>query len=255
MREKYVEYFKDLRERIITAFEEIEGEKRFERSPWKHHSGGGGEMGVLRGDVFEKAGVNFSAVEGDTFPGADGKGPFNAAGVSLITHMMSPLMPTVHMNVRYIETPNKTWVGGGFDLTPMGLPNESDTHHFHTAAKEALDRLDTTLYPRFSEWAAEYFFIKHRNKERGVGGIFFDHEEPSLDLIKAVGEGFLEAILPIYRAKKDLPYTSEEKAIQNKHRAHYVEFNLLYDRGTKFGFNSGGNPEAILVSMPPVAHW
>lgn len=260
MQEKYLQYFHFLREKILSAFEKIEGNTPFTRIPWEKPSLGKGEMAILRGKVFEKAAVNFSKVSGEKFPAKDASGPYFASGVSLITHMMNPKMPTVHMNIRYIETENKRWIGGGYDLTPMGFDREEDTLHFHTSAKKGLDQIDPNLYPTFSAAAKEYFFVKHRNKERGVGGIFFDHwqgknENENLKLLEVVGSTFLEAILPIYEKNKALPYTEEDKILQNRQRAHYVEFNLLYDRGTKFGFESGGNPEAILASMPPIAYW
>lgn len=257
MKDEIITYLKSLREEIIAAFEAFEPTKRFERKPWAHHSGGGGEIGLLRGDVFEKAGVNFSAVSGGQFPTPDGEGPFFATGVSLITHMENPKAPTVHMNVRYIETKERFWFAGGYDLTPMGFERKEDTDHFHGVARGALGE---TLYQEFSAQAKEYFTIKHYGRERGVGGIFFDHYntgdfEKDFALWKNVGSTFLEAIIPLYQKSVALPYTNEEKEIQLKNRAAYVEFNLLYDRGTKFGFNSGGNPEAILCSMPPLVKW
>ncbi|MCH9631408.1 MAG: Oxygen-dependent coproporphyrinogen-III oxidase [Chlamydiia bacterium] len=260
-KEKLTTYLKDLQLAICTSFESFEVSSKFERKDWDYKKGsGGGSMRVLRGDVFEKAAVNFSAVSGDTFPMKDGSGPFFATGVSLITHMKNPHMPTVHMNVRYIETDEGSWFGGGYDLTPMGFAYEEDTKHFHSVAKESLDPIDQTLYPEFSKNAKEYFYIPHRKKERGVGGLFFDHYntgDPSHDMkvFRAIAENFLSAIIPIYEKRKDSPFTQEDKAKQLTLRAHYVEFNLIYDRGTKFGFSSGGNPEAILCSMPPVAAW
>lgn len=255
-----VPFLRNLREKIIAEFETFEPYARFERKPWEHKTGGGGEIAVLRGSVFEKAAVNFSAVSGDSFPMQDGLGPFFATGVSLITHMHNPHAPTVHMNIRYLETEDTFWFGGGYDLTPMGFPYEEDTQHFHLAAKNSLDPFGEEIYPLFAKGAQEYFFIHHWKKERGVGGIFFDHFntgdfEKDFDLWKAVGEGFLEAIIPIYHKRVTQPYTREEKEKQLELRAHYVEFNLLYDRGTQFGFKSGGNPEAILCSMPPLAKW
>jgi coproporphyrinogen III oxidase len=261
MKERTQIFLQDLREEIIAAFAHLEVTKAtFERKPWTHHAGGGGEIGLLRGEVFEKAAVNFSAVQGDKFPGQDARGPFFATGVSLITHMRNPHAPTVHMNLRYIETPDEQWFGGGYDLTPMGQPYEEDTLHFHATAKAALDSFDLALYPQFSQAAREYFFIPHWKKERGVGGIFFDHyhtkdREIDFSLWKQLGNTFLSAILPIYQRRIHLPYQEKEILLQRKLRGHYVEFNLLYDRGTKFGFLSGGNPEAILCSMPPVASW
>jgi len=255
-----VAFLKSLREEIIQAFEAFEPEKKFQRTPWEHASGGGGEMAVLRGDVFEKAAVNWSGVAGPHFPMQDGSGPFFATGISLITHMHNPHAPTLHMNIRYIETEKKKWLGGGYDLTPMGYPYEEDTLHFHQVAKNTLDPFGEDLYPLFSQQAKEYFFIPHRKKERGIGGIFFDHYqtdpfEKGLDLWSAVGKSLLSAILPIYEKRTLMKFSEEEKLRQLERRAHYAEFNLVYDRGTKFGFLSGGNPEAILCSMPPLARW
>ncbi|MCB1112492.1 MAG: oxygen-dependent coproporphyrinogen oxidase [Chlamydiia bacterium] len=260
-RQELITYLRGLRDRIVTTFETLESNKKFERETWDHQGGGGGgEITSIRGDVFEKAAVNWSAVWGDSFPMADGEGPFFATGISLITHMMNPHAPTVHMNIRYIETEKRSWLGGGYDLTPMGFPYEEDTHHFHNVAKETLDTSDPTLYPLFSEQAKEYFYIPHWKKERGVGGIFFDHYnsgnwEKDLTMWHAVGDTFLEAVMPIYERRTPTPYTDSDKEVQQRLRAHYVEFNLLYDRGTKFGFQSGGNPKAILCSMPPTAKW
>jgi coproporphyrinogen III oxidase len=256
-----IEFLKDLRKRIIAQFETLEPQKRFEKSPWNYHAGaGGGEIGLLRGDIFEKGAVNFSAVHGDKFPMNDSSGAFFATGISLITHMHNPFAPTVHMNIRYIRTEAKTWLGGGYDLTPMGYPFVEDTEHFHGVAKKTLDSTDPKLYPLFSQQAKEYFYIPHRKKERGVGGIFFDHydtgnRDADIRMWKNVGNTFIDAILPIYNRRIHLPYTKEDKSKQLQWRSHYVEYNLLYDRGTKFGFQSGGNPDAILCSMPPVCTW
>lgn len=256
-----VDHLKKLRDTIITTFETLEPKSRFERTTWNYQQGkGGGEISVIRGDVFEKAAVNWSGVSGATFPMKDGHGAFFATGVSLITHMKNPHAPTVHMNVRYIETEQTSWFGGGYDLTPMGFPYEEDTRHFHRVAKEALDPFGKDIYPQFYHNAKDYFYIQHWKKERGVGGIFFDHYntgdfEKDCALWKQVGSTFLDTIMPIYQKRCHMPYSDQDKAIQNRLRAHYVEFNLLYDRGTKFGFSSGGNPEAILCSMPPTANW
>lgn len=257
LQEEIVTYLKNLRDTIIDAFEAFETGSRFVRTSWPHKGGGGGEMSVLRGDVFEKAAVNWSGVEGQRLPFASKDTPFFATGVSLITHMHNPKAPTVHMNVRYIQTKNQWWFGGGYDLTPMGFPYEEDTHHFHSVAQGALG---DSLYQQFSANARDYFTIKHWKKERGVGGIFFDHYntgdlDADLSMWKRVGSTFLDTILPIYNRRVYEPYSAADKMRQNTLRAHYVEFNLLYDRGTKFGFESGGNPEAILCSMPPTATW
>lgn len=257
-KDEIVVYLKQLREKIISAFEAYEPSHRFERTPWSYQKGtGGGEMAVLRGNVFEKAAVNWSGVGGDQFPMGDGVGSFFATGVSLITHMFNPHAPTVHFNIRYIETAQKSWLAGGYDLTPMGFPYAEDTDHFHSVAKQALG---DDLYKTFAENAREYFFIPHRKKERGVGGIFFDHYntgdfEKDFAMWKRVGDTFLETVLPIYDRRATTSFTPAQKEIQLALRAHYVEFNLLYDRGTKFGFLSGGNPDAILCSMPPLAKW
>ncbi len=255
-----VAFLHSLRTEIQTAFEAFEPTARFEKKPWHHPAGGGGEIGLLRGEVFEKAAVNWAGVHGNRLPFEEEEGPFFATGVSLITHMANPKIPTTHMNIRYVETPTRHWIGGGYDLTPMGFPCAEDTAHFHQVAKEMLDRHHPTLYPSFSEQAKRYFYIKHWEKERGVGGIFFDHyasEDFDKDyaLLRDVGRSFLDATLPIYQRRIGEPFTANDKKKQNAYRAHYVEFNLLYDRGTRFGFSSGGNPEAILCSMPPIATW
>lgn len=256
-----VSFLKSLQDSLCEAFQSLEEGPKFLWTPWDYSQGeGGGQMRVLRGNIFEKAAVNFSAVKGKQFPMQDGQGPFFATGVSLITHMMNPHAPTAHFNIRYIETEKKAWLAGGYDLTPMGFMYEEDKIFFHQKAKETLDCFDKEYYPAFSHAAKEYFYIPHRNKERGVGGIFFDHfntkePEKDLEMWKQVGQSFLQALMPIYEKRISLPYTEEDKKKQGEHRAHYVEFNLLYDRGTRFGFGSGGNPEAILCSMPPTAYW
>lgn len=260
MKEKASRYFLSLREEIIQAFSSLETDHVFVKKPWNYKEVGGGEIGLLRGTCFEKAAVNFSKISGSQFPMSDGQGPFFATGISLITHMMNPHVPTVHMNFRYLETEKNSWFGGGYDLTPMGKPYEEDRLHFHDVAKTTLDKIDPSLYPRFSNQAKEYFFIPHRQKERGMGGLFFDHyrtenQEEDFSLVQALGSSFLTAIMPIIKRRVSMPYTKEDRAEQARLRAHYVEFNLLYDRGTKFGFQSGGNPDAILCSMPPTASW
>ncbi len=255
------DFLKYLRDRILLEFESLENHLPFNKEKWEYSSGkGGGEIGLLRGKIFEKAAVNWSGIYGDKFPMSDAIGPFFATGISLITHMANPHAPTVHMNLRYIETPSKFWFGGGYDLTPMGFPYSEDTEHFHRVAKITLDAFNPSLYPEFSKNAREYFYIPHRKKERGVGGIFFDHFNTGdftkdFELWKAVGNKFLEAVMPIYGRRIHTPYTPQHREIQLEFRAHYVEFNLVYDRGTRFGFLSGGNPEAILCSMPPLAKW
>lgn len=262
MKAEIVTYLKNLRDRICTRFEEFEPHShRFVRKNWDYQKGtGGGEMSILRGEVFEKAAVNWSGVSGERFPTDEAKGPFFATGVSLITHMSNPKAPTVHFNIRYIEAGDRKWLGGGFDLTPMGFPFEQDTQHIHSVAKKSLDPFGEDLYDRFSAAAKEYYTIKHYGRERGVGGIFFDHYDSGdfdrdISMWRSVGDHFLDCIVPIYERRIFEPYTPADREVQLKKRAHYVEFNLLYDRGTQFGFKSGGNPEAILCSMPPLAAW
>ena len=258
--QRIVNFLKEVRENIIQSFEAFEPTSKFQRKKWDHHSGGGGEIALLRGGIFEKAAVNWSGVSGDKFPMGDAMGPFFATGVSLITHMANPHAPTVHMNLRYIETQEKAWFGGGYDLTPMGFPYQEDADHFHSVARKTLKPFRSGLYEEFSNNAKEYFYIPHRKKERGIGGIFFDHYntgdfEQDVVVWQMLGRTFLDAILPIYHRRVNTPYTAQEREKQLDIRAHYVEFNLLYDRGTKFGFLSGGNPEAILCSMPPLVKW
>lgn len=261
-RDAVVSYLKSLRTRIIGDFESLEAsEARFVRTAWDYQKGkGGGEMSVIRGETFEKAAVNWSGVEGSKFPGSDSEGPFFATGVSLITHMRNPKAPTVHFNIRYLETADKFWWGGGFDLTPMGFAFEEDTQHFHASAESALGPFGADLYSDYKARAAEYFYIPHRNRERGVGGIFFDHlnsgdEVRDFKMWQSVGDNFLNAIMPIYNKRIHEPFTDADRRLQMEKRGHYVEFNLIYDRGTRFGFLSGGNHEAILCSLPPLASW
>ena len=260
LQEELVTFLKNLQQQLITDLEILEPQARFEKTSWEHREGGGGTMALLRGAVFEKAAVNFSAVSGANFPMQDSRGPFFATGVSLITHMANPHAPTAHFNIRYIATKEKRWLAGGYDLTPMGFPYREDTSHFHQIAQKALAPFGEGLYATFSQNAKTYFYIPHYQKERGAGGIFFDHYDSGdwqrdLAMWKEVGRTFSEAIIPIYQRRIDTPYTLEEKERQLKARAHYVEFNLLYDRGTQFGFRSKGNPEAILCSMPPLVKW
>ena len=260
-KEEIIRFLKNLREQIILSFESLEDSSKFERSLWDYQKGsGGGEIAELRSEVFERAAVNFSAISGDHFPMQDGSGPFFATGVSLITHLANPHAPTAHLNLRFIQAGGSHWFAGGYDLTPMGFVYDEDTEHFHGVARRVLDRHSTHLYPKFSKNAKEYFYIPHRKKERGVGGIFFDHYntgnfEKDFSLWNEIGSTFINAIMPIYGRRIFQPFSDEEKELQLRLRAHYVEFNLLYDRGTKFGFLSGGNPDAILSSLPPLVKW
>ncbi len=269
-----VGWFAKLRDRICEAFEVLEDELtgpvaeqpagRFEQKSWDRPGGGGGTMAVMKGRVFEKVGVNVSEVWGtfdDKFraeiPGAGGDGRFWAAGISLVAHMHSPLVPAVHMNTRHIATAEKSWFGGGADLNPP-YPNDPDTAEFHTAFKAACDAHPCADHEKFKAWADDYFFIKHRDTARGVGGIFYDYIDAGDDAFaftRDVGETFLDVYPKLVRRHMDEPWTDEQRAHQLAYRGRYAEFNLVYDRGTRFGLMTGGNPEAVLMSLPPVATW
>ena len=265
--------FEGLRDRICAAFEAIEREAGSDASfaylSWDRidptgEPGGGGVRGVMKGRVFEKVGVNVSTV-GGTFEGEFGKTihgagddpRFFATGISLVAHMANPHVPAVHMNLRFLRT-TKQWFGGGADLNPP-LPIEADTTDFHTALQTACDRHDPAYYPRFKKWADEYFYIAHRQVHRGVGGIFYDHlEAPFTDglaLARDVGEAFLDVYPRIVRRRMNDSFGETELATMRAWRGRYVEFNLVYDRGTLFGLKTGGNIDAILMSLPPVATW
>ncbi len=249
------------------AFEALDGDAKFTRKPWNREpnpSGaapGGGTIGLMRGEVVEKAGANVSAVRGDAYPAIEGehKGkPFFAAGVSTIAHMYNPQAPIAHMNVRLLEVGDTFWVGGGADLTPF-VKYEDDTAAFHAALKGACAGRGAGVYEKYKTWCDEYFYIPHRQSMRGVGGIFFDYLKGEfselLGFLDAVSSAYVKVYPEILQRRKDLPFTPEEKEAQLYWRGRYAEFNLVYDRGTKFGLMSGGNIEAIFVSMPPVVKW
>jgi coproporphyrinogen III oxidase len=276
--ERAREWFESLRDRICAEFEAIEreagSEAAFDYLPWQREEEGndqpgGGVRGLMKGRVFEKVGVNVSTVAGafpaqfaGTINGASADEPaFTATGISLVAHMANPHVPAVHMNTRFLTT-GKAWFGGGADLNPP-IPYEEDTEAFHARFRAACAAHNPTYYERFKKWADEYFFIPHRNVSRGVGGIFYDHMEcadeaeweRNFAFTRDVGEAFLDAFPTIVRKRMGQAWTPAEKEQQLEWRGRYAEFNLVYDRGTLFGLKTGGNIDAILMSLPPEVKW
>lgn len=283
LKDRARDFFAALQDEICNALERLDGRGQFREDLWTREEGGGGRTRVLEdGALFEKAGVNFSEVFGNfdeafaqRLPLGDGT-QFFATGVSLVLHPSNPLVPTVHANFRYLERGSGSWFGGGTDLTPY-YPYLEDVIHFHHTLKTACDDFDPGFYPKFKKWCDEYFFLKHRNESRGVGGIFFDyltgegadgqsggdHEpadeprgiESTFEFVQRIGRSFLPAYLPIAERRRSEPYTEHEREFQLIRRGRYVEFNLVYDRGTHFGLQTRGRTESILMSLPPLVRW
>ena len=272
-------WFRTLRDQIVAAFEAIEDDfggpapaGRFEVTPTTRLDGGGGLMSVMRGGrVFEKIGVNVSAVHGTLaeraqkamaargVPGMDKDPRFWASGISLVAHMQNPHAPAIHLNTRMFWTPHAAWFGGGTDLNPC-IEYAADTQHFHATLQAACDGHSPDYYQRFKAWADEYFYIPHRNRARGVGGIFYDDLatgdwEADFAFTQAVGRAFLPAYLPLTRARMASAFTDADREVQLIHRGLYAEYNLVYDRGTKFGLETGHDANAVLMSLTPVAKW
>ncbi len=262
-------WFSSLRDRICLSFEKIENslpnKNSFKVSKWKREGGGGGKTSVLKGEVFEKVGVNISTVHGifsesfrTSINGAEKDGKFWASGISLVAHPKNPFVPAAHMNTRLIST-SKTWFGGGGDITPM-KPSPKMSSKFHSDFKKTCDGHDKEYYEKFKAWADEYFFIKHRNETRGDGGIFFDYIntgnwDKDFGFIKDIGETFLNSYSQIVKATMNTSWSDKDREEQLIKRGRYVEFNLIYDRGTLFGLKTGGNIDAILMSLPPEVKW
>ena len=265
------DYFADLQSRIVEALQMADGQN-FMHDSWQRPEGGGGVSCVIEeGGVLERGGVNFSHVTGDRLPPSASAGrpelagrSFEAAGLSLVLHPRNPYAPTVHMNVRCFMAKKANeepvwWFGGGMDLTPY-YGYAEDARHFHRTCQQALAPYGESLHPHFKQWCDDYFYLKHRKEPRGIGGIFFDdfHEpgfEQSFAMVKSVGDAFLHAYLPLLQRRKDCDYGERERDFQAYRRGRYVEFNLVYDRGTLFGLQSGGRTESILMSLPPIVKW
>ena len=282
IRERARDFFAALQNEICRELERLDGVARFREDLWQREGGGGGRTRVIEGGaLFEKGGVNFSEVFGQLdqafasrMPAGEGTS-FFATGVSLVLHPMNPFVPTAHANFRYLERGSSGWFGGGCDLTPY-YPYVEDAVHFHRTLKQACDRFDPSFYPNFKKECDKYFFIKHRDESRGVGGIFFDYlngerDDPAVEsgdqshrasnlefifeFVQAIGRAFLPAYVPIAERRRSEPYTDRHREFQLIRRGRYVEFNLVYDRGTHFGLETRGRTESILMSLPPLVRW
>ncbi|MBM3995393.1 MAG: oxygen-dependent coproporphyrinogen oxidase [Planctomycetes bacterium] len=258
-------YFRSLQDRICAGLVQADGQAQFREDTWTRPGGGGGRSRVMvDGGVFEKAGVNFSEVFGQMSPefakSLPGEGlDFSATGVSLVLHPRNPKIPTVHANFRFLVKGDRAWFGGGADLTPY-YPYREDVIHFHKTWKAVCTRHPAPVdYAKFKKWCDEYFYLSHRQEPRGVGGIFFDYLEGDVDavfrFVRDCGDAFLDAYVPIVQRRKNESYTEAERQFQEFRRGRYVEFNLIYDRGTVFGLKTGGRTESILMSLPPVVRW
>ena len=262
-------WFSKLRDKICKEFEDIENslsnKNSFKIKNWKRDGGGGGKMSIMKGNIFEKVGVNISTVYGkfsenfrSNIPGAEDDGKFWASGISVVSHPKNPFVPAAHMNTRLIVT-SKTWFGGGGDITPM-KPSKVMSREFHNDLKNSCNRHNENYYDEFKKWADEYFLIKHRNETRGDGGIFFDYIntgnwEKDFSFVRDIGETFLNSYSSIIKKTKNLPWNEKDREDQLIKRGRYAEFNLIYDRGTLFGLKTGGNTDAILMSLPPEVKW
>jgi coproporphyrinogen III oxidase len=267
-----IEFLKSLQDQICASLEAADGSGKFIEDNWVREEGGGGRTRVLtNGSVIEQGGVNFSVVSGDKLPpSATAHRPelagrkWQACGVSLVIHPKNPFIPTSHANVRFFIAEKEGeapvwWFGGGFDLTPF-YPFKEDVVHWHQTAKNICDPFGDDVYPKYKKWCDEYFYLKHRNEARGVGGLFFDDLNKwdftqCFDFMKAIGAGFIDAYVPLIEKRKDTPYDENNRQFQLYRRGRYVEFNLVFDRGTLFGLQSGGRTESILMSMPPLVRW
>lgn len=269
-KEAIAEWFKGLQDRICASLEDVDGKGKFQEDLWERTGGGGGRTRIIQGQFIEKGGVNFSAVHGDAPPqllkllGVKSEAEqFFATGVSIVLHPVSPMMPIIHMNVRYFELNKEIWwFGGGIDLTPHYIV-DSQAKLFHQAMKDVCDKHHDSYYPAFKKWADDYFFIKHRNETRGIGGIFFDRlkatdgftKDQRWAFVQDVGETFAPTYQKLAALNKDKTYNNKEKEWQLLRRGRYVEFNLVWDRGTKFGLDTNGRTESILMSLPATANW